>query len=264
MLQENVTRDQIRGKKLLDYLENMREQLPGFFESEDPEWRNKYDQCKTAAKEEVIGARKRLYRVIDSALPESIGNATELLVFAYLLSSRTGYVIPLLEIQQAQTLDNEIGVVPPNFLVIKDRKIFWCEVGAGSEGIGKITQCNIFTEKTGIPVITVNVNPPGNNASYRCPICDKWLLYCDKIIEEYSRQQISSVNLHGIECQSCPNYAKCDKIMYYGSIKQGEEALHYHYNRVRNEEYVKEAVRRNPKKISPVYLVIKGSEGLEK
>jgi hypothetical protein len=178
-----------------------------------------------------------------------------------LLSSKIGYVIPLLEIQQAQTLDNEIGVVPPNFLIIKDRKIFGCEVGAGPGGIGKITQCNIFMEETGIPVVTVNVNPPGNNASYRCPICDKWLLYCDKIIEEYSRRQISSVNLHGIVCQSCPNYAECDKIMCYGSIKQGGEALHYHYNCVRNEEYVKKVVGRNPKKISPIYLII---EGLEK
>jgi hypothetical protein len=262
MLQENVIRDQIGRKKLLDYLES--EQLPGFFEGGDPEWRNKYEQCKTAAKEAVIGARKRLYRVIDSVLPKSMGNATELLVFAYLLSSKIGYVIPLLEIQQAQTLDNEIGVVPPNFLIIKDRKVFGCEVGAGPGSIGKITQCNIFMEKTGIPVVTVNVNPPGNNASYRCPVCDKWLLYCDKIIEEYSRQQISSVNFQGIECQSCPNYAGCDKIMYYGSIKQRGEALHYHYNCVRNEEYVKKVVERNPKKISPVYLIIEGLEGLEK
>jgi hypothetical protein len=72
MLQENVIRDQVRRKKLLDYLESISEQLPGFFEGEDPEWRNKYDQCKTAAKEEVIGARKRLYRVIDSVLPKSM------------------------------------------------------------------------------------------------------------------------------------------------------------------------------------------------
>ncbi|MEM0241114.1 MAG: hypothetical protein QXP29_06600 [Candidatus Nezhaarchaeales archaeon] len=91
-----------------------------------------------------------------------MGNATELLVFAYLLSSKIGYVLPLLEIQQAQTLNDETGVTPPDFLIIKD---LGCEMGAGPGGVGKISQCNIFMEKTGIPVITVRVNPPDNNAS---------------------------------------------------------------------------------------------------
>jgi hypothetical protein len=192
-----------------------------------------------------------------------MGNATELLVFAYLLNCKIGYVIPLLEVQQAQTFD-EVEVVPPDFLIIKGNNVFGCEVGAGPGGVGKISQCNIFMERTGIPVITVNVNPPGNNASYRCPICDKWLLYCDRVIEEYSNRKIREVNLYGIQCQSCANYTECDKIMYYGPIKSGEEALHYHYNCVRDEEYVVETVTRNPKKISPVYLVIEGLEGLER
>ncbi|MEM2352095.1 MAG: hypothetical protein QXT26_06785 [Thermoproteota archaeon] len=242
MLQENIIRNQPERKKLLDYLENISNQIPGFFEGKDPEWRSKYEKCKTASREDVIGARKTLYRVIDSVLPKSMGNATELLVFAYLLSSKIGYVIPLLEIQQAQTLNDETGVTPPDFLIIKDRKIFGCEVGAGPGGVGKISQCNIFMEKTGIPVITVRVNPPGNNASYRCPICDKWILYCDRIIDEYSKRRIRDVNLQGIKCQSCQNYNECDKIMYFGRLKRGGEKLHYHYNCVRDLEYVKKAV----------------------
>jgi hypothetical protein len=51
--------------------------------------------------------------------------------------------------------------------------------------------------------------------------------------------------------------------MYFGSIESGEGALHYHFNCVRNREYVKEAVERNPRKISPVYLIVEGLEGLE-
>jgi hypothetical protein len=264
MLQENAIRNQPERKALLDYLKDVCAQLPGFFEGDDSEWRDKYEQCKTASEEEVTGARKRLYRVIDSVLPKSMGNATELLVFAYLLNSEIGYVIPLLEIQQSQKLtSDQIEVTPPNYLIIKDRRVFGIEVGAGPGGIGKVKQCNIFMGKTGIPVITLNVNPPGNNASYRCPICNKWLLYCDRVIEEYSKRRISDVNSQGIECQSCQNFAERDKIMFFGSIESGKGTLHYHFNCVRNREYVKKAVDRNPRKISPVYLTVEGLEGLE-
>jgi hypothetical protein len=264
MLQENVIRSQPDRKKLLDYLESLSSQLPGFFDGEDPEWRNKYDQCKTAPRDDVVGARKKLYRVIDSVLPKSLGNATELLVFAYLLNSGIGYVIPLLEIQQAQDLGDNVKVVAPNFLVIKDRKIFGCEVGAGPGGIGKISQSNIFMERTGIPVITLRVNPPGNNASYRCPKCDKWILYCDRIIDEYSKRRISDVNSRGLSCQSCPDFTQCNKIMYHGSIEPNGEVLHYHYSCVHDLEYVNKAIQRDPKKISPVYLIVEGLEGLER
>jgi hypothetical protein len=264
MLQENIIRSQPERKKLLDYLESVSDELPGFFEGKDSEWRDKYEQCKTAPREAVIGARRKLYRVIDSVLPKSMGNATELLVFAYLLSNRIGYILPLLEIQQAQTLDDEIKVVPPNFLIIKEHKVFGCEVGAGPGGVGKINQCNIFMEVTGIPVVTVTVNPPGNNASYRCPICDKWLLYCDRLIEEYSKRRISDVNSQGIECQSCSNFAECNKVMYYGSIEEDGKALHYHYSCVRDREYVRKMIERKPEKISPFYLIVKGLEGLER
>ena len=118
MLQENIIRNQPERKKLLDYLANITDQIPGFFEGKDPRWRDKYENCKTAPRNAVIGARRTLYRVIASILPKSKGNATELLVFAYLLSSRIGYVIPFLEIQQSQTLDEKIKVVPPDYLII--------------------------------------------------------------------------------------------------------------------------------------------------
>jgi len=263
MLQENIIRDQPKRKKLLDFLEKHKEELPGFFEGSDKEWYKKYQQCKVAHREAVIGARKKMYRVIDSVLPKSMGNATELLVFAYLLSNEVGYVIPLLEIQQAQRLPGEeVKVIPPNFLIIKNGRIFGCEVGAGPSGVGKIQQCNIFMEKAGIPVITLRVNPPGNNASYRCPKCDKWILYCDRIIEEYSKHKIDEVNSRGVNCFECPQLDTCDKAVYYGSIEKGGEVRHYHYSCVKDIEYVKETVKRSPEKISPLYLIVEGLEGL--
>lgn len=51
------------------------------------------------------------------------------------------------------------------------------------------------------------------------------------------------------------------KIRYFGRIKPRGEKLHYHYNCVRDLEYVKKAVNKNPGCISLVYLIV---EGLEK
>jgi len=264
MLQENIIRKQPERKKLLDHLEECSDELPGFFEGEDIEWYKKYQECKTASKEEVIGARKRLYRVIDSVLPKSMGNATELLAFAYLINSGIGYIIPLIEIQQAQKLtENDIEVIPPDFLIIREKRVFGCEVGVGPGGVGKIQQCNIFMGRTGIPVITLRVNPPGNNASYRCPVCEKWILYCDKIIEEYSKHNIDKVNKRGLDCQKCSKFDECDKVVYYGAIRKGKEAMHYHYSCVKDIEYVRRAIQRKPERLSPLYLVVEGLEGLK-
>lgn len=270
MRQENIirqknARNQPERKKLLDFLEENSEKLHGFFDGYDPKWCDKYEKCKTAPNEEVESAKKPLYRVIDSVLPKSMGNAAELLVFAYLLSNEVGHVIPLLEVQQHLKLpSDDVKVVPPDFLVVKSHSIFGVEVGAGPSGRGKISQSNLFMGKTSLPVLTINVNPPGVNASYRCPKCDKWILYCDRIIDEYSQQRILDVNSQGVDCQSCPNFSTCDKIMYFGREATGEKEYHYHYNCVRNLEYVRDAVEAKPSRISPFYLEVEGLEALEK
>lgn len=269
MLQENIifqinASDQPERKKLLNFLEENSNELTGFFDGDDLRWHEKYENCKTAPNEEVDNARKPLYRVIDSVLPKSLGNAVELLVFAYLLSNEVGLVWPLLEIQQhLKTSREDVKVVPPDFLLVKGRNTFGVEVGAGPSGRGKIGQSNVFMGKTSLPVLTVNVNPPGVNASFRCPKCQKWILYCDRIIEGYSNRNIREINDEEIDCWTCPEFENCNKAVYYGREIVRGDVSHYHYKCVRDLDYVRRAVGRYPSKVSPLYLVVEGLEALE-
>jgi hypothetical protein len=262
MLQENVILNQKLRKKILDNLE--KSNLTGFFDGKDIKWRSKYQHCKIAPNKEVDGARKPLYRVIDSVLPKSLGTATELLVFVYLINGGFGYVIPLLTVQRLSGMSGEKELIPPDFLLIRKGKIFGFEVGAGPRGYGKIEQSNRFMEETSIPVVTFNVNPPGNNASYRCPERSRWILYCDRIINEYSTNKISEVNKTGIDCQSCPNFRSCQNIMYYGRTEPNGKVRHYHYRCVETKPYVVKAIQKNRVRLSPLYLTVQGLESFEK
>jgi len=262
MLQENVIRNPNLRKAILEYLE--KSNLSDFFSGGDEKWKDKYERCKIAPNEEVVGARKPLYRVIDSVMPKSLGAATELLVFIYLVNGGFGHVIPLLTVQRLSGIRDEGELIPPDFLLIREGKIFGFEVGAGPQGYGKISQSNRFVEKTSIPVVTLNVNPPGNNASYRCPECNKWILYCDRIINEYSTRRIYEVNKTGIECQSCPSFNGCQNIMFYGRVEPKGDVRHYHYRCVESNSYVVGVVQNNREKLTPLYLTVQGLETFEK
>jgi len=121
-----------------------------------------------------------------------------------------------------------------------------------------LDQGNLFVAQTGIPVITVKVNPPGNVASYRCPKCDEWILYCDALIEAYSQDNIEKVNEKLVDINSrCPDFPDCLAAIYYGDLGDGK--LHYHCTCVKDEEKVKRALADG--KVTHMSLNMEGFEG---
>ena len=260
MIQENAILDPPVRKKLLEFMEAKGgKYLEHFFAGENEEWEDRYEQAKTAPNKDFQGWRKPLYRVIDSLMPKSLGTATELLVLAYILDARLGYVVPLLTIQRMKSRRGKV-IAPPDFLVIRNAKFYGLEVGAGPGGFGKIDQGNTFAAATGVPVITVKVNPPNNNVSFRCPKCKKLVLYCDTLIDSYSKRGIQETNsdLSKVD-NDCPDFPNCKSALYYGDL--GEEPRHYHYTCVKSEEKVKRARREG--RIFHMSLQIEGLEGFD-
>lgn len=124
-------------------------------------------------------ASKQLDKYFDSILPKTAGGLWhELLVFIFLLRNNIGYIIPLLLTQRLIGLERNI--IPPDFLIITHSKqLFGVEVGTKKE-----IQSGSFSLQTSIPTATINTI--NSRASDRCPICHRWLQFCDYVIEKYS------------------------------------------------------------------------------
>lgn len=260
MIQENAILDTPVRRKLLKFMEEKGgKNLEHFFEGDNDEWRERYRRAKTAPTREFEGWRKPLYRVIDSLMPKSLGTATELLVLAYIIDERLGYIIPLLTLQRMRSRRGRV-IAPPDFLIIRDSRFYGLEVGAGPGGIGKVDQGNTFAAATAVPVITLKVNPPNNNASFRCPKCRKLVLYCDTLIDYYARKGVEWTN-HNLSMidRACPDFPNCKSALYKGDLGDGQ--LHYHYSCVKGEDKVKRA-RRNGE-IFHMSLQIEGLDGFD-
>lgn len=134
---------------------------------------------KVGLTKEESDASKQLDKYFDSILPKTAGGLWhELLVFIFLLRNDLGYIIPLLLSQRLIGLKRNI--VPPDFLIITHSKqLFGIEVGTKKE-----IQSGSFSLQTSIPTATINTID--SRASDRCPICHKWLQFCDFVIEKYS------------------------------------------------------------------------------
>jgi hypothetical protein len=124
-------------------------------------------------------APKHLDRYFDSILPKTAGGLWhELLAFIFLLRNDVGYIIPLLLTQRLIGLEKYI--VPPDFLIIThDKHVYGVEVGRKKD-----IQSGSFSLQTSIPTATIDTI--NSRASDRCPICHRWLQFCDYIIETYS------------------------------------------------------------------------------
>ena len=192
--------------------------------------------------------------VLDSLLPKRVGGASELLVYAYLIRKKYGYVVPLL---QAQRLLGNQGkyIIPPDFLLLRSKgETFGIEVGVGKE-----RQIASFSTVTSIPVFTVTVGSFEQPQPYRCGKCLKWIIYCDKVIEICANNQDGDRKY--LECEECPlfNDGKCPFIVYHGPAHdyEGEERkLRYHYSCVKDDPLVKKELAssrsRKPKLIAPI------------
>lgn len=184
----------------------------------------------------------------DTLLPKTAGGLWhELLVYIFLLRSNIGYIIPLLLTQRILSLENNI--VPPDFLIItEDKHIYGIEVGTKKE-----IQSGAFSLQTAIPTATIDTI--NSRSSDRCPICKKWILFCDYIIERFSDlnykiekneirclQECQLYNSDEISKGKCP-YAKYSrqkaKTLIY-TQHQYANGLHYHYNCVLQNLPIKE------------------------
>jgi hypothetical protein len=124
-------------------------------------------------------ASKELDQYFDSLLPKTAGGLWhELLAYVFLLRSDVGYVLPVLLSQRILSFKKDI--IPPDFVVITyDKHIYGIEVGTKKE-----IQSGSFSLQTSIPTATLDTE--NSRVSDRCPICKKWIPFCDFVIERYS------------------------------------------------------------------------------
>ncbi|MDP8239380.1 MAG: hypothetical protein P9X24_09845 [Candidatus Hatepunaea meridiana] len=179
---------------------------------------------------------------VDSILPKTLGCPKELIVFAELIRLRKGNIIPLLLIQRIFGDRNPIA--PPDFLIVKGNKEFYgIEVGYAKEG-----QSREFSIRSSVPTFAVDLK---NNMHNRCPICGEIILYCDKVIDDYSKGTMhEKLNNEGkYLCKDCDSFneGRCKYSNYYGRVKSNTfdgveinqtSMMHYHVNCVRNLTYI--------------------------
>lgn len=115
----------------------------------------------------------------DTILPKTAGGLWhEILVFAFLLRYDLGYIVPLLLHQKL--LSGSDSVVPPDFLLItREKDIYGVEVGRKKE-----IQSGAFSLTTNIP--TASVDTENSRNSDRCPLCKRWIQFCDRAIQDFS------------------------------------------------------------------------------
>jgi hypothetical protein len=136
-------------------------------------------------------------------------------------------------------LSNDSHLIAPDFMIVKNGRIFGVEVKQAFEE----TPDHIFefSSQTSIPVVVARVP---NTVPLRCPICKRWILYCDEVIDRFSdySQKIEDIK---ISCKKeCDKFKKCEYITYKGVLKASEEKeLHYHYNCVKKKPFVRNLLK---------------------
>ena len=198
--------------------------------------------------------------ILDSMLPKRVGLVPELLVYLHLVRKNYGYVVPLLHSQRL--LGNQRYIVPPDFLLLRSKgEIFGIEVGGGKE-----QQIGSFSTITSIPVFTSGIGSFDQPQPYRCGKCNRWIIYCDEVINLCSQNK--EPDKEYVDCNNCSIYKnideatkKCPNIVYHGKLlhdkgryKGKYKLLRYHYNCVKNAPEVKETLARarTPKLIAPL------------
>ena len=254
ILMEDISVDVELRNKVLDTL---KKEIGQQFCENDEEKRKLENLRRYNGK--IVGSEGREHEdFFDSILPKRVGGVSELLVYAYLIRRNYGYVVPLLQAQRL--LGNKGYIIPPDFLLLRSKgEIFGIEVG-----IGKERQVSSFSTITSIPVFTVTVGSFEQPQPFRCGRCQKWIIYCDRVIETCAKNK--DKNLKYLNCESCPHFegGECPYIVYYGKAKNYEgriRELRYHYHCVKDDDIVQRTLRnaRKPKLIAPIPWV----DGLE-
>jgi len=242
-------------KRLMNFMES--QQISHFFE--DAEAKQIYEKAKKFRGDlSYQGKTKKLYYAVDSLLPKSVGAAIELIVYAYLIRHEYGYVIPMLLNQRLISSDSHL--IAPDFLIVKRGRIFGIEV---KQAFGEVPDHIFsFSSETSIPVVVARVP---NTVPLRCPVCKRWILYCDEIVDRFSdySKKIEDIK---ISCpRDCKNFKKCHYITYKGTIKPSEEKeLHFHYDCVKNRPFVKNLLKKKKEQENRLISYYPYVQGLER
>lgn len=223
---------------------NLRKKVLEELGKENPKIRNEiyYTELKdfvgtVGLKRGESDAPQYLSKYFDSILPKTAGGLWhELLVYIFLLRNNIGYIAPLLLSQRL--MNREENIIPPDFLVITPTKnIYGIEVGTKKE-----IQSGSFSLQTSIPTATIDTE--NSRVSDRCPICKRWIPFCDFVINNYSDFDIEITKAEVRCLDECDIYSKEDiaigKCPYtkYSRNKtrtleytqhEYADGLHYHY-----------------------------------
>jgi hypothetical protein len=157
------------------------------------------------------------------------------------LRHNLGYVLPLLLHQKIYSKTDHL--VPPDFLVItKDKRTFGIEVGRKKE-----IQSGSFSLKTAIP--TASVDTENSRNSDRCPICQKWILFCPVVISKFSDFS-SDISRTELKClNSCTIFSR-DEIVngecpYSKYSRNGTQQAHTHHDYSDGKHYHYQCVLEN-------------------
>jgi len=252
-------------RKFMEYLENVmiKEGLDNLFFA-NTEVREIYEVTKNLNEDLTYrGNTRKHYYILDSLMAKPIGLAVELIAYAHLLRFCKGYVIPL-GLHQRVFSKNDY-IVPPNYLVIlRDGRVFGVEVKQAATAPEHIFQ---FMAKTGIPVLLASVP---HEIPLRCPKCKKWIMFCEKAINElasYEKPVSYYRNINWkISCVNCGKFknGNCKYVIYYGKTANTDENKHYHYHCVAGDPIVEREIKKNPKKKLLMYIPhVNGLEEIE-
>jgi hypothetical protein len=191
----------------------------------------------------ISDAAPKLNRYFDTFLPKTAGGLWhELMVYIFLLRNNVGHIIPLLLSQRLMGRDDHI--IPPDFLVItKTKNIYGIEVG-----IKKEIQSGSFSLKTNIPTATIDTI--NSRVSDRCPICLKWIPFCDFVIDRYSnfdevigRDEVRCLNDCDLFSREQIMNGECPNTKY--SRSRGKSLKHTHHDYSDGRHYHYQCVLKN-------------------
>jgi len=219
---------------------------------EDEEQKLAFEKLKEFKGKFLPGVKGKHEDFFDSLFPKRVGCVPELLVYAHLIRKNYGYVVPLLTSQRL--LGNQGYIIPPDFLLLRSKgEIFGIEVGTHKE-----RQITTFSTITSIPVFTVGIGSSEQPQPYRCGKCQKWIIYCDKVIDVCAKNQ-DKPGQEYLDCSKCNKVSECPFVVYYGKAYDHsgkERTLRYHYSCVKDDPLVKKAIKskrsKKPKLIAPI------------
>jgi hypothetical protein len=233
-----------------EVLENLHNSLGSSFFENEPE-QNAYNEIREYSGKIVRPDGKEYENFFDSLMPKRVGNVPELLVYAYLIRKNYGYVVPLLQAQRI--LGKKEFITPSDFLLLRSKgEVFGLEVGTKKE-----SQIASFSTITSMPVFTVGIGDQRQPQPFRCGKCQRWIIYCDKVIDACATNNDGDKQF--LDCSQCSEYndSQCDYIVCHGRAYDHAnriKTLRYHYNCVRDDSEVSLFLRRarTPKLIAPI------------